>query len=59
MAISVEKDVFIYSLNSFTLESTSAGIKYSLRHSLQIEKIAFVDGNKLIMVGDTGIVEMA
>ena len=55
MAIAVGKEVFIYSLSSFTLESSCTGIKYSLRHSLQIEKITFVDGNKLIMVGDTGI----
>ena len=58
LAVSVNQEVLIYSLNNFTLETFNTGIKYKLNYCLHIEKIKFADQNKLVMIGNTGTVQV-
>ena len=48
----------MYSMNNFTLEALNTGIKYKVKHCINVEKVKFVDCNKLVMIGNSGVVEV-
>ena len=59
LAIGLVNTVVLKSVNNFTLEIFDTGIHYELRHTLRLEKLKFVDQSKLIMIGDTGCLQVA
>lgn len=58
IAVGCSNEVKLFCLNSFTLQTYQAGIKYTLRHSLQVEQIKFVQNNKLLIASDTGLLQL-
>ena len=58
IAIAMRNTVVLYSLNNYTLESIKTGIKLTVKYCIHVEKVKFAENNKLIMVGNTGVIEI-
>jgi hypothetical protein len=47
--VGIRNDVSLYCLESFTLRVWEVGIKYNLSSSWEVQRIQFIEGNKILL----------
>lgn len=59
MCVAIENEVWLYSVNLDTLKIDDLKLKYHLGNALAVEQILFIGMNRILMVGDTGAIQLA